>query len=84
MPANKGQLISKCPFGAFKSTKKTYEIFVRISALKKKALISFKLFKHYSIRGFFWFNLFLGKKVQFSTENGDLLSFEATNLHFQY
>ena len=29
----KGQLNSKCPFGVFKSTKKTNEIFVRISAL---------------------------------------------------
>ena len=29
----KGQLISKCPFGVFKSTKKTNKIFVRISAL---------------------------------------------------
>ena len=29
----KGQLISKCPFGAFKLTKKTNKIFVRISAL---------------------------------------------------
>ena len=29
----KGQLISKCSFGVLKSTKKTNEIFVRISAL---------------------------------------------------
>ena len=29
----KGQLISKCPFGVFKSSKKKNEIFVRISAL---------------------------------------------------
>ena len=32
----KGQLISKSPFGVFKSTKKTNEIFVRISALASK------------------------------------------------
>ena len=29
----KGQLISKCPFGVFKSSKKTNKMFVRISAL---------------------------------------------------
>jgi hypothetical protein len=28
-------------------------------------------------------NLNLRKKVQFSTENGDMLSFPATNHHFQ-
>ena len=33
--ATKGQLISKCPFCVFKSTKK-HEIFVRISALASK------------------------------------------------
>ena len=32
----KGQLISKCHFGVFKSPKKTNEIFVRISALASK------------------------------------------------
>ena len=32
----KGQLISNCPFGAFKSPKKNNEIFVRISALASK------------------------------------------------
>ena len=32
----KGQLISKSPFGVFKLTKKTNEIFVRISALASK------------------------------------------------
>ena len=32
----KGQLISECPFGDFKSTKKTNEIFVRISTLASK------------------------------------------------
>ena len=32
----KGQLISKCPFGVFKSPKKTNEIFSRISALASK------------------------------------------------
>jgi hypothetical protein len=32
----KGQLISKCLFGAFKSTKKTYKNFVWISALPLK------------------------------------------------
>ena len=32
----KGQLISKGHFGVFKSTKKTNEIFVRISALASK------------------------------------------------
>ena len=32
----KGQLISKCPFGVFKSSKKTNEIFSRISALASK------------------------------------------------
>ena len=32
----KGQLISKCPFVVFKSTKKTNEIFVSISALASK------------------------------------------------
>ena len=36
LPSTKGQLISNCPFGAFKSTKKTNEIFVRISALASK------------------------------------------------
>ena len=30
--ATKGQLISKCPFGVFKSPKKKNEIFIRISA----------------------------------------------------
>ena len=30
---SKSQLILKCPFDVFKLTKKTYEIFVRISAL---------------------------------------------------
>ena len=35
-PVAKGQLISKCSFGVFKSTKKTNEIFVRISALASK------------------------------------------------
>ena len=34
--ATKGQLISKCPFGVFKLTKKTNKIFVRISALASK------------------------------------------------
>ena len=34
--ATKGQLISKYPFDVFKSTKKTNEIFVRISALASK------------------------------------------------
>ena len=33
---SKGQLISKCPFGVFKSPKKTKKIFVRISALASK------------------------------------------------
>ena len=33
---DKGQLISKCSFGVFKSTKKSNEIFVRISALASK------------------------------------------------
>ena len=32
----KGQLISKCPIDVFKSTKKTNEIFARISALASK------------------------------------------------
>ena len=32
----KGQLILKCPFGVFKSPKKTIEIFSRISALASK------------------------------------------------
>ena len=32
----KGQLISKCLFGVFRSTKKTNQIFVRISALASK------------------------------------------------
>jgi hypothetical protein len=32
----KGQLISKCPFGVFKSTKKPTKLFVRISALASK------------------------------------------------
>ena len=32
----KGQLISKCPFGIFKSYKKNNEIFSRISALASK------------------------------------------------
>ena len=32
----KGKLISKCPFGAFKLTKKTNIIFERISALASK------------------------------------------------
>ena len=32
----KGQLISKCPFGVNKSTKKTNKTFVRISALASK------------------------------------------------
>ena len=32
----KGQLILKCPFGVFKSTKKTIKFFVRISALASK------------------------------------------------
>ena len=32
-PRAKGLLISKCPFGAFKSPKKNHEIFSRISAL---------------------------------------------------
>ena len=32
----KGQLISKCPFGVFKSSKKTNEFFPRISALNYK------------------------------------------------
>ena len=32
----KGQLISKCPFGVFKSTKKTNKIFVRSSVLAPK------------------------------------------------
>ena len=33
---SKGQLISKCPFGVNKSTKKTNKNFVRISALASK------------------------------------------------
>ena len=33
---SKGQLFSKCPFGAFKSTEKTNEISVRISTLASK------------------------------------------------
>ena len=32
----KGQLISKCPFGVFKSPKKTKEMFSMISALASK------------------------------------------------
>ena len=36
LASSKGQLISKCPFGVFKLTKKTNEIFVRISALTSK------------------------------------------------
>ena len=32
----KGQLILKCPFGVFKSTKKNNKILVRISALASK------------------------------------------------
>ena len=32
----KGQLILKCPFGVFKSSKKTNEIFSRISGLASK------------------------------------------------
>ena len=33
LSTSKGQLISKCPFGVFKSQKKKPEIFFRISAL---------------------------------------------------
>ena len=36
LPAAKGQLILKCPFGVFKSPKKNYEIFSRISTLASK------------------------------------------------
>jgi hypothetical protein len=36
MYLTKGQLISKCLFGAIVSTKKTNEIFLRISALASK------------------------------------------------
>jgi hypothetical protein len=36
MEGPKGQLISKCPFGVFKSSKKTAEIFSRISAPASK------------------------------------------------
>jgi hypothetical protein len=32
----RGQLISKCPFGVFKSPKKPTKFFVRISALASK------------------------------------------------
>ena len=35
-PVAKGQLISKCYFGVFKSTKKNNEIFLRISDLAFK------------------------------------------------
>ena len=36
LPSTKGQLISKCPFGVFKSTKKANEIFIKISAPTSK------------------------------------------------
>ena len=36
MPGIKGQLISKCPFGVFKSSEKPTKIFSRISALASK------------------------------------------------
>ena len=36
LKAAKGQLISKCPFGVLKSSKKNNEIFSRISALASK------------------------------------------------
>ena len=39
---HKGQLISKCPSGVFKSNKKTNEIFVRISALASKKKLNQK------------------------------------------
>ena len=38
----KGQLISKCSFGVFKSPKKTNEIFLRISALASKKEVKSK------------------------------------------
>ena len=39
---DKGQLISKCPYVVFKSTKKTNEIFVKISALASKKRLNQK------------------------------------------
>ena len=38
----KGQLISKCPIDVFKSTKKTIEIFARISALASEKRLYIK------------------------------------------
>ena len=40
--STKGQLISKCSFSVFKSTKKTNEIFVRMSALASKKRLNQK------------------------------------------
>ena len=44
-PDTKGQLISKCPFGVFESTKKPTKFFVRISALASKKRLNQKKFK---------------------------------------
>ena len=40
----KGQLISKCPLGVIVSTKKTNEIFLRISALASKKRLNQKMY----------------------------------------
>ena len=64
-PAATGQLISKCPFGIFKSTKKTNKSFVRIPALAyKKGQITKTRARYTANRMIlfwllFWFDLFL-------------------------
>ena len=69
----KGQLISKCPFVVFKSTKKTNEIFLRIFAIAskkrsnlKKNLIKYLLNNSKKIKCLYvlWFNLFLEARAE--------------------
>ena len=54
---SKGQLISKCPFGVFKSPKKTNEIFSRISALASKKKSNQKIKALYTTKGRILFRL---------------------------
>ena len=65
---SKGQLISKCSFGVFISTKKQQNFCKNFFSClwmlnqKRKALYFFWLFEKYLILEHFWFDLFLGQK----------------------
>ena len=61
----KVQLISKCPFGVFKSQKKTHETYSKISALAPKKVKIEKVYGYwYKVSLFFLFDLILEARAE--------------------